>query len=169
MFAGAHGVRGELRLRSFTDDPVSIFRYKPLTDEKGERVFALTRKGIGKDAFIVSVAGVADRDAADAMKGVKLFVERAQLPKAKKNQYYEADLIGMTVHDAGGVNYGRVLAVHDYGAGPFLEIGTGKKDSFMLPFTNACVPEVDAGRREILAAVPDGWLKDEKEEDEGEA
>lgn len=161
---GAHGIRGQVRLRSFTDDPESIFDYEPLTDEKGERVFALTPDGVNKDAYIVTIDGVKDRNASEALRGTKLFIDRKKLPKTKKGQYYEVDLIGLAAKDETGKIYGKILGVHNYGAGPFLEIGTNKKDSFMLPFTDACVPDVDVKSGSVTINPPDGWLKDEKEE-----
>ena len=164
MIAGAHGIRGQVRLRSFTGDPEAIFDYKPLTDEKGERVFKLKPVGVNKDLFIVAVDGVKDRNEAEALRGVRLYAERAKLPKTKKGEYFESDLIGLIAKDGQGKDYGKILAVHDYGAGPFLEIGTNKKDSFMLPFTDACVPEVDVKAGLVLIEPPEGWLEKEEEE-----
>lgn len=166
MIAGAHGIRGQVRLRSFTDNPESIFDYQPLKDEAGERVFKLKPAGINKDLFIAVIDGVKDRTQAEALRGTKLFFERQKLPKAKKGEYYEADLIGLAVQDDHGKTYGKILAVHNYGAGPFLEIGSTKKDSFMLPFTNTCVPVVDMAAGAVAINLPDGWL--DKEEEEGE-
>ena len=164
MIAGAHGIKGQVRLRSFTDDPESIFDYKPLTDEKGERTFSLDAVGVNKDLYIVAIKGVKDRNEAEALRGTKLFFERTKLPKVKKGQYYEADLIGLVVKDKMGKTYGKILASHDYGAGAFLEIGASKKDSFMLPFTDACVPSIDVDDGCALINPPDGWLDKEEEE-----
>jgi 16S rRNA processing protein RimM len=164
--AGAHGIRGQIRLRSFTSDPEAIFSYKPLLSEDGKREFELTPQGVNKDCFIAVVAGVKDRNEAEALRGTKLFFERAQLPKPKKGQYYEADLIGLMAQDGQGKAYGKILAVHDYGAGVFLEIGASKKDSFMLPFTDACVPEVKTAAGRVLIDVPEGWLDQEAKETE---
>ena len=166
LITGPQGIRGQVRLRSFTEDPEAIFDYKPLTDEAGERTFAIRPMGVAKDVFIASVDGVKDRNAAEALHGTKLYFDRTKLPKAKKGQYYESELIGLTAKDAGGKVYGKILATHDYGAGPFLEIGTNKKDSFMLPFTDACVPEIDMASGTAMVVVPDGWLNKEKPEGE---
>lgn len=158
MIAGAQGIRGQVRLRSFTDDPESIFDYKPLTSEDGARVFKIKQDGINKDMFIASVDGVTDRNGAEALRGTKLFIDRAKLPKAKKGQYYESDLIGLLAKDGQGKDYGKILGTHNYGAGTFLEIGVTKKDSFMLPFTDVCVPEIDIKAGFILVNPPEGWL-----------
>ena len=164
VIAGAQGIRGFVRVRSFTDDPESIFKYKPLTSEDGTREFKLKLQGVNKDMFVASLDGVTDRNSAEAMRGTQLFFDRAKLPKAKKGQYFEADLIGLAAKDKQGKAYGKILSVHDYGAGVFLEIGMNKKDSFMLPFTDACVPEVDMASG-ITIMPPDGWL-DKASEDE---
>lgn len=160
--AGAHGIRGQVRLRSFTDDPEAIFDYAPLVSEDGARVFKIEFKGINKDCFIAEIEGVKDRNTSEALRGTKLYVERGTLPKTKKGEFYEADLIGLSAKDGQGKDYGKILGVHNHGAGTFLEIGTGKKDSFMLPFTDACVPEVDMKAGLVLIAPPEGWLDKEK-------
>ncbi len=158
VIAAAHGIRGQVRLRSFTDDPESIFAYTPLTDESGKQTFKFKRDGVAKNDFVVTVQGTPDRNAAEALRGTNLFYERAKLPKAKKNQYYEFDLIGLAARDAQGKAYGKLLAVHDFGAGIIFEIGATKKDSFILPVTDACIPEVNPADGFILIAPPDGWL-----------
>jgi 16S rRNA processing protein RimM len=162
VIMGAHGVRGEVRLRSFTDDPESIFAYKPVTDEEGKRAFTLKRKGMMKDHFIVSLKGVTDRNAAEALRGTELFVERAILPPAGKGEYYEADLVGLAAKTEDGKTLGKVLALHDYGAGTFLEIEPVKGKSFMLPFTDAFVPDVNLAKGFIQIVVPEGWLAEDK-------
>ena len=157
MIAGAHGVKGDVRLRSFTENPEAIAAYKPLTDESGARDFKVTLKGSVNNYFIASLPGVADREAAEALRGARLYVPRAALPKTRKRQYYQADLIGLSVRDESGAGRGTVLAVHDYGAGVFLEIGAGKS-GFMLPFNDNCVPEVDLKGGHIMIVPPKGWL-----------
>ena len=166
---GAHGVRGEVRLRSFTAEPEAIFRYKPLTDEAGIQTFVVKKKGVIKDGFTASFKDSDSREAAEALRGTKLYIERANLPKPKKGEYYEADLIGLAAQDAEGVVVGAVMALHNYGAGAFLEIKPPQGDSFMLPFTDACVPEVDIAGGLIRVAIPEGWLapaKPPKDEEE---
>jgi 16S rRNA processing protein RimM len=167
MIAGAHGIRGQVRLRSFTDDPEAIFKYKPLTSEDGTREFKLKLNGVAKNEYIVTVAGITDRNQSEALCGTKLFMDRAKLPKAKKGEFYETDLIGLTAKDVQGKTYGTIMAFHDYGAGPFLEIGTSKKDSFMLPFNDTYVPDVNMKEGFAKIDPPNGWLeKDEEEQEE---
>lgn len=158
QFAGAHGVRGLVKLRSFTEDPEVIFDYTPLTSEDGKRTFKIAPKSAAKDYFIAAVEGIANKEEADALRGDRLYISREILPKTAKDQYYEADLIGLGACDAQGKEYGKVLATHDHGAGVFLEIGSNKKDSFMLPFKDAFVPEVDLDAGKLVILVPEGWL-----------
>lgn len=150
-------MRGLVRLRSFTEDPEAITEYNPLTDENGKRSFTVTLKSEAKDHFVAVVKGVESREAADALRGVKLYVPRAALPDPGKREYYQADLVGLAVKDRKGKSYGTVLAVHDYGGGPFLEIGKSKGGSFMLPFTDVCVPRVDV-TADTVTIEPKGWL-----------
>ena len=154
QFASAHGVRGLVRLRSFTEDPESIFTYQPLSDETGAREYKIARKSVAKDMFIVAVDGIESKEAADQLRGDKIYIPRDLLPKPKKGEYYEADLVGLTACDANGIEHGKVMGVYDYGAGVFLEIGQTKKDSFMLPFRDAFVPEVDLKTGKILITLP---------------
>jgi len=162
VILGAHGVQGQVRLRSFTDDPESLFKYKPLTDETGQQVMVPHKKGVTKDGFIASFKGVTDRDQAEAMRGTRLFIARSSLPPVKRHEYYEADLVGLRALAENKKEVGLVIAVHNYGAGTFLEIQPVKGKSFMLPFTDSCVPRVDISKGHITVAIPKGWLEEEK-------
>jgi len=155
MIAGAHGVRGLVRLRSFTDDPESIIMYGALSDERGKRTFKPAIKSRAKDFFVAALQGITSREEAEALRGVKLYVPRAALPKTRTREYYEADLVGLAAKDRAGKDFGKILAVHNYGGGPFLEIGQSAKDSFMLPFRALCVLTVDVKGGKILISVPD--------------
>lgn len=162
IFLGPHGVRGQVRLGTYTADPESIFEYEPLTDEKGTREYTLTVRGVGKDHYIVSVKGCATRDEAEKLKGVKLYVDRDALPPEEEGEYYFTDLIGLTAQDAGGKNGGQVIDVHDYGAGAFLEIKPVNAKSFMLPFKDEYVPTVNLEKGFVEVIIPEGWLAEEK-------
>ncbi len=157
-FSGAHGVKGLVRLKSFTEDPEAILRYKPLTDESGEREFAIKFKMITNTHLIVEIKGVKDRDTAEGLRATKLFTTRAALPKLKKREFYESDLVGLEAIDEKGKSCGKVFAVHNYGAGTFLEVAPPQGKAFMLPFTKECVPEVDVEKGQIVIAPPEGWL-----------
>ncbi len=158
MIMGAHGVRGQIRLRSFTEEPEAIARYGALTDESGNEKFDLKLRGTIKDHFIGSLSGVTDRNQAEALRGTQLYVERDALPKPNKREYYEADLVGLEARDRNTQISGHVKAVHNYGAGPFLEIEPTKGDSFMLPFTDIYVPQIDLKEGYLIIDLPQGWL-----------
>jgi 16S rRNA processing protein RimM len=157
MIAGAHGVRGLVRLRSFTEEPEAVASYGDLSDESGERKFSLELKSAAKDHFVVFINGITTKEDAEELRGIKLYAARAKLPKTRKQEYYAADLLGLAAQNKEGEEFGTVMAVHDHGAGTFLEIGKTKKDSFMLPFTDAFVPEVDVKSGHVVIEPPRGW------------
>jgi 16S rRNA processing protein RimM len=155
--AGAFGVRGEVRLKSFCADPEAIATYGPLTTEDGTRSFDVVLTGNGKNGFNARLSGVGSKEAADALRGVALYAPRERLPALPDDEYYYADLIGLTVLDTGGQELGRVRAVLNHGAGDLLEIhGPGLKSTVLIPFTKAAVPTVDMASRRIIADPPEG-------------
>lgn len=156
--AGAFGVRGELRLKSFTAAPEDIATYGPVTSEDGSQSFSITLTGQAtKGALIARLSGVATKEQADALRGLRLFVERDRLPSLPDDEYYHADLIGLEVFDTGGTLLGRVKSVQNHGASDILEIhGPGLKSTVLLPFTLEAVPTVDLASGRIIADPPDG-------------
>jgi 16S rRNA processing protein RimM len=157
VFGAAHGVRGEIRVKSFTQDPKSIGDYRPLTDIGGERRFTLTSVRPIKDEMIVArVEGVADRNAAEALTGIELFARRDQLPAADEDEYYHADLVGLAAETEEGAPLGAVVAVRNFGAGDLLEIERPEGgETLLLPFTRAVAPLVDIANRRIVITPPD--------------
>ncbi|MGK7752865.1 MULTISPECIES: ribosome maturation factor RimM [unclassified Roseovarius] len=156
--AGAFGVRGELRLKSFTATPEDIATYGPVTSEDGSQSFSITLTGQAtKGALIARLSGVATKEQADALRGLRLFVERDRLPALPDDEYYHADLIGLEVFDTGGTLLGRVKSVQNHGASDILEIhGPGLKATVLLPFTVEAVPTVDLASGRIIADPPEG-------------
>jgi len=155
---GARGVRGEVRVRSHTADPRAIGRYGPVYTSDGGRSFRLTVTGQGTGAgagtVFARLTGVADRDAAEALKGTELHVPRNALPATGAEEFYHADLVGLAAARSDGPALGRVIAVHNFGAGDVLEIGDDA-GSVLVPFTSAAVPDVDlAARRLVVAPLP---------------
>lgn len=148
--AGAFGVAGEARVKSFCADPQAIADYGPVVTEDG-RSFTLTLTRAVKDGFAARLSGVATREAAEALKGTRLHVPRERLPDPGPDEFYHADLIGLAVHDTGGAPVGRVHAVHDFGAGDLIEVLSAEGKSLMLPFTAAVVPTVDLRAGRIVA------------------
>ena len=157
--AGAFGVRGEVRLKSFTSNPDDIENYAPLFTENGDKSFELVITGRLKNSFAARLSGVVKKEQADDLKGTKLFVPRDRLPSLQEDEFYYSDLIGMIVYDTGGNEIGRVQAVLNHGAGDLLEIhGANFKMSVIIPFTKEAVPTVDIASRRIVIDPPDGLL-----------
>jgi 16S rRNA processing protein RimM len=152
--AGAHGVRGQLRIKSFTDDPAAVAAYGPVSDESGQRTFELIVTGKSKDGVIARIDGIADRTAAEALRGVRLYVQRDALPPPKPDEYYRVDLIGLTVERADGSVYGRITNVEDYGAGDILEVELPDGATELLLFTDRIVPTVDLAARRVVIDPP---------------
>lgn len=155
---GAHGVRGQVKVKPFTENPDDVAAYGAVEDEPGDRRFTLAVTGRHKDTVIVRVDGVSDRDAAEALRGTRFYVARSVLPEPSDGEYYHADLIGLSVITTDGRDLGRVTAMHDFGAGDLIEfIGVDGK-SGMLPFSEATVPEVDLAGRRLVVDPPEGLL-----------
>lgn len=155
-FAGAYGVRGEVRVKSFCAVPEDIEIYSPLQTSDG-RSFTLSVLRSIKNGLVVRVAEVATKEEADALKGTELFALRSQLPSLPDDEYYYADLIGISVYDTGGSELGRVKSVQNHGASDLLEIIVpGASQTVLLPFTQAAVPTVDLGAERIIADPPEG-------------
>jgi 16S rRNA processing protein RimM len=157
QIGAAHGVRGKVRLRSFTADPAAIASYGPLETEDG-RVFEIQSMRPAKDHFVATLAGIADRDAAQALVNVKLYVPRARLPEPKEaDEFYHADLIGLSVVDRAGRQLGTVIAVHNFGAGDLIEVRQVEgAPTQLLPFDAATVPEIDVAAGRMVVAPPPG-------------
>jgi len=155
--AGAHGVRGVVRVKSFTAEPDDVCAYGPVSDETGTRFWRIERVGHAKGVVLVRLEGVSDRDAADALKGTRLYVARSALPEPEdEEEFYHADLIGLSAELADGTPFGRVKAVHDHGAGDILEIARPHAPPLDVPFTLAAVPLVDVAGGRIVIDLPPG-------------
>ena len=152
--AGAFGVRGEMRVTSFTADPMALAGYRDLRRADGSPAPALTSARPVKGGLVARAAGVETREQAEALRGLKLHVLREALPAPDEDEFYLADLIGMRVETPDGRVLGVVRGVQDFGAGDLLEIKPEGAPSFWLPFTRDAVPEIDLAGGRILAAPP---------------
>jgi 16S rRNA processing protein RimM len=169
VFGAPHGVRGELRLKSYTGDPQAIADYAPLTDASGRTTYLLTSARLVKDdILVVRVKGVDDRDAAAKLTNQRLHIPRSALPPPEEeDEFYHADLIGLRVELQDGTLLGTVAAVLDFGAGDILEITpAGGGRAMMLPFTRAVVPVVDMKAGRLVADPP---AETEARPEDGEA
>jgi len=169
--AGAHGVRGAVKIKSFTANPEDVAGYGPLEDESGERRLSLRLIGNGKGVLIGHLSGITDRNQAEALRGLRLYLPRSALPPTDEDEYYHADLIGLDAVLTDGTPVGAVRAIHDFGAGDTLEIARSEGPPVVVPFTRAVVPSVDLGAGRLVIDPPPGLLdgperargRDEKE------
>lgn len=153
---GAHGVRGQVKLKSFTQEPADVAAYGPLFDEAGKRRFKVALSGTPKDGvFVARLDGVDDRNAAEALKGAKLYALRAALPEPEEEEFYYADLIGLRAETDDGELFGTVTAVHDFGAGDVLELRKADGRTAHLPFSRQVAPLVDVKGGRIVVRPPD--------------
>jgi 16S rRNA processing protein RimM len=150
----AHGVRGEVKLWPFTDDPLAVMRYGPLSTRDGARQFEVVRAREDKGFLVASLKGIASREDAERLNGLELFVPRERLPATDDDEYYHADLIGLEAVTAADERLGRVVAIHNFGAGDIVEIAPPTGPTLLLPFTNAVVPTVDIAGGRIIVVPP---------------
>lgn len=151
---GAHGLKGEVKLKTFTETSGALARYKRLHAKDG-RVFTVAKLRPGKaDEAVATFAEVVDRNTAEGLKGLELFVARDVLPAPDENEFYHADLIGLTAMDEADRVIGTVKAIHNYGAGDVIEIARGDGDTVMLPFARDFVPEIDLKAGRVVIAEP---------------
>ncbi|MGB5871393.1 MAG: ribosome maturation factor RimM [Albidovulum sp.] len=154
--AGAFGVRGEVRLKSFCAEPAAIADYAPLYNEDGSRSFTVTLTRGLNDGLVARLSGVTTKEEADALRGLSLFADREKLPNLPDDEFYHTDLVGLDVLDTSGAAMGTLRAVYNHGAGDILEIFVpGRKSTLMLPFTKASVPTVDLTARRIIIDPPE--------------
>jgi 16S rRNA processing protein RimM len=153
--AAAHGVRGDVLVKTFTAEPAAIAAYGALQDAEGRRRFELRVVRVTPKGVVARISGVVDRNGAEALKGVDLYVPRERLPATEPGAYYHADLIGLRAIGEDGADIGEVVAVADYGAGDLLEIRIeGARRTELVPFTSAYVPEVDLAAGRIVVRLP---------------
>lgn len=152
IVGGAHGIKGEVRVKSFTEDPLDIKAYGPLFDAGGNR-YTIRSARLQKTVVVVRIDEVGDRNAAERLNGTELFVDRSVLPEEDEDAFYQADLVGLAVETAAGEAVGTVIAVHDFGAGDLLEIAPPRGATVMIPFSEAAVPEIDM-ERGLLVVEP---------------
>jgi 16S rRNA processing protein RimM len=154
VVVGAQGIKGVVRIKPFTERPEAIGSYGLVMDEQGVRRFEVKVVGEGRGVVTAQLSGVNDRNAAEALKGLRLYVPRAALPEPEEEEFYHADLIGLSAERADGTSLGRVAAVLDHGAGTYLEIVAEGGRPLIVPFTRASVPVVDRAAGRLVIEPP---------------
>jgi 16S rRNA processing protein RimM len=150
----AHGVRGAVKLWTFTEDPLAVRHYGPLTTRDGARQFEVTSAREARGHLVATLAGVTKREQAERLNGVELYVAREKLPVAAQDEYYHADLIGLAAVTTAGETLGSIVAIHNFGAGDIIEIAPPEGTSMLLPFSNAVVPTVDLAGGRVVIELP---------------
>jgi len=150
----AHGVRGAVRLWTFTEDPFAVERYGPLSTKDGARQFEIAQLREAKDHLVVTFKHVTTRNEAEGLNGLELYVARDKLPATDEGEYYHADLIGLSAVTTADQLLGRVTAIHNFGAGDIIEIAPPQGATMLLPFTNAVVPTVDLAGGRVVIELP---------------
>ncbi|HUE45461.1 MAG TPA: ribosome maturation factor RimM [Aestuariivirgaceae bacterium] len=156
VVTGGHGIRGEVRLKSFAEDAAALTDYGPLERSDGGAPLQVVGLRPTKDGLIARFADVSDRNAADALKGVELSVPRHRLPDPDPDEFYFADLVGLAAVRPDGAALGTVIAVHNYGAGDVIEVElAGSLETIFVPFTREAVPEIDVTARRLVVDAPE--------------
>ena len=149
----AHGVRGAVKLWTFTEDPMAVKHYGPLMTRDGARQFEVTHVREAKDHLVATLKGIATREDAERLNGIELYIAREKLPDTDEDEYY-ADLIGLAAVNAADQPLGRVIAIHNFGGGDIIEIASAQGPTMLLPFTNAVVPTVDLANGRVVIELP---------------
>jgi|DEB0MinimDraft_10_1074344.scaffolds.fasta_scaffold97117_2 16S rRNA processing protein RimM len=168
VVVGARGLKGDVRIKSFTADPQDVAAYGPVATDDGQRL-ELKITGEAKGVVIARIAGISDRTAAEDLKGQRLYVARDALPQTEdEDEYYHADLIGMTVVDETDAECGTVIAIYDFGSGDVIDLRLTDGGTVMLPFTRAVVPKVDLSAGHLVVSRPalEAALADETPQDD---
>jgi 16S rRNA processing protein RimM len=150
----AHGVRGAVKLWTFTEDPLSVKAYGPLVTKDGARQFEVTHAREAKGHLVATLKGITSRDEAERLNGIELYIAREKLPATGEDEYYHADLIGLAAVTPANEPLGRVIAIHNFGAGDIIEIAPPRGATMLLPFTNAVVPSVDLAGGCVVIELP---------------
>jgi 16S rRNA processing protein RimM len=150
----AHGVRGQVKLWTFTADPLAVTRYGVLSTKDGARQFEVTEAREAKGFLVATLKGITSRNEAERLNGIELYVPRDKLPATDEDEYYHADLIGLAAVTAANEALGRVVAIHNFGAGDIIEIAPTNGPTMMLPFSNAVVPTVDIAGGRVVVELP---------------
>ena len=160
-----HGVRGAVKLWTFTEDPFAVQSYGPLRTKDGARSFEVATARAAKGHLVVTLKGIATREDAERLNGIELYIAREKLPATDEYEYYHADLIGLAAVTSANEPLGRVTAIHNFGAGDIIEIAPPQGATMLLPFTNAVVPSVDLKAGRVVIELPDEIAGDTPEDD----
>ncbi|MBS0252070.1 MAG: ribosome maturation factor RimM [Proteobacteria bacterium] len=166
---GAHGIRGDVLVRSYTETPDAIAAYGPLTDASGKKSYSLRVVRVTSKGIVARVAGVEDRNGAEPLRGTKLYIERSKLPATGATEFYHADLIGLRAVAADGSTLGKIVSVQNFGAGDLLELKPVEGETEFIPFEDRWVPRVDLDAGMVVINRPAVTVDDDTEEEDSSA
>ena len=161
----AHGVRGAVKLWTFTEDPFAVQSYGPLVTKDGARQFEVVTARAAKGHLVATLKGVTTREDAERLNGIELYIAREKLPATDEDEYYHADLIGLPAVTPSNEPLGVVIAIHNFGAGDIIEIAPPQGATMLLPFTHAIVPTVDLAAGRVVIELPGEIVGDTPEDD----
>jgi len=164
---GAHGIRGDVLVRSYTETPDAIAAYGPLTDASGKKSYSLRVVRVTSKGIVARVAGVEDRNGAEPLRGTKLYIKRSKLPETGETEFYHADLIGLRAVAADGSALGKIVSVQNFGAGDLLELKPLEGETEFIPFEDRWVPSVDLNAGMLVINRPAVTVDDDSDEDDG--
>ncbi|MEO9527105.1 ribosome maturation factor RimM [Roseibium sp.] len=156
----AHGIRGEVRVKPFGSDPLSFADYGTLVTKDGSRSFEVEKARVQKAVVITRFKGLTDRNQAEELNGVELYISRDQLPEPEEDEFYYSDLTGLAVIDQGGETLGKIAAVQDFGAGDLLEVRPQRGNTFYIPFTKDFVPEISLAEGQVRVDLPEDYFSE---------
>ncbi len=162
VIASAHGVKGQVKVKCFTESPDTILTYPQLTNASGTRSFKLKKHGISKDLLIVSIEGVDDRNVSETLKGTELYAPAPMRKNTSSGQWTYSDLTGLTARLDNGKTYGKVIGVYNFGAGDIVELELADGKTEMLPFKDEFVGTVDLDKGYLTVIPPDYIESDEQ-------
>ncbi|PVB62025.1 ribosome maturation factor RimM [Labrenzia sp. 011] len=168
MIGAAHGIRGEVRVKPFGDDPLSFTDYGVLTTKDGKRSFEVEHARVKKTVVITRFKGITDRNQAEELNGVELYIRRDQLPETEDDEFYYSDLNGLDVFDQSGDMLGKIVSVQDFGAGDLLEIRPKRGGTFYVPFTKDFVPDISLAEKRVNVVLPDDYFSEGEPEPSGD-
>ena len=164
QIGAAHGIQGQVRIKSHTEDPLAIKNYSPLSTNRPGLEITIKKARLNKSVIVASISGIADRTAAEALNGVKLYVNRDQLPEMEdEDEFYQADLIGLEARYEDGNKYGTITAIQNHGAGDILEVRPVRGPSQLMPFTKRIIPSINIAEGYVTIIMPSDIVIDEEE------
>lgn len=155
VIVAAHGVRGQMKIKSFTTNPEDIFSYAPLWNENGTHHYVLQPCGFSGNSLLAKIDGITSREAVDALKGTKLYIERTAFPALMEDEFYIEDLIGLAAHTPNGEFFGSICAVYNFGAGDLIEIKTQTGETQLFAFNRATFPQIDIAQGKVTLDPPE--------------